>query len=165
MKKHLKYIGLFLGILILVGSCKKYPEGPKLSFKTVKHRLSGNWELIRFEVGGIDSLSVMEYKTFEIGHKYKGKGLRYTDFNPIGTYGYTGFIGVFSHKEEVGFVDNNKQETNFITKHLLYDYKSVYGDTLKLAKYKILKLTDKEFKIRSYITSVKSYLIEFKKLK
>ena len=39
----------FILLIFFSTSCKKYPEGPKFSLRPVKHRLSGDWEVKRYE--------------------------------------------------------------------------------------------------------------------
>lgn len=47
------FVGLFFG-------CKKYEDGPLISFRSAKHRLYGDYTLTRYTVNGIDSLQQME---------------------------------------------------------------------------------------------------------
>jgi hypothetical protein len=46
-------IGLFFT------TCKKYPDGPKFSLRSVQHRLTGTYELDKFIVNGIDSTDLL----------------------------------------------------------------------------------------------------------
>jgi hypothetical protein len=55
--KKIPYILILLGIVITVG-CKKYPDGPLISFETAKTRLYGNHTLTKYTVNGADSLSL-----------------------------------------------------------------------------------------------------------
>jgi hypothetical protein len=50
---------LFLLILLTIAfsfSCKKrFPDGPLISFRTVKHRILGNWKVNKYTINGVDS--------------------------------------------------------------------------------------------------------------
>ena len=46
---------LSLSGFLFITSCKKYEEGPLLSFRTVNGRLEGTWEIEKYLVNGIDS--------------------------------------------------------------------------------------------------------------
>ena len=48
-----------IGITLLFFACKKYEEGPALTFRTAKARITGTWNLTSFHVNGIDSTSQM----------------------------------------------------------------------------------------------------------
>ena len=53
---NLMLIGIFL---ISFFACKKYEEGPHLSFRTARHRLVHNWEVAQLLVNNIDSTSTV----------------------------------------------------------------------------------------------------------
>jgi len=55
MKTILLKIGTVLFILLLISSCKKYDEGPWISFRTKEKRIIGTWEVNKFYVNGNDS--------------------------------------------------------------------------------------------------------------
>jgi hypothetical protein len=52
-----KLILLLIVITALTVSCKKYPDGPLISFRTAKGRLYGFHTLTKYTVNGVDSLS------------------------------------------------------------------------------------------------------------
>jgi hypothetical protein len=49
------YIFILLSIAFLYG-CKRYPDGPLISFRSVEGRLEGNWQIAGFTSNGVDSL-------------------------------------------------------------------------------------------------------------
>jgi hypothetical protein len=55
MKNILIKIGTVLFIVLLLGSCKKYDEGPWISFRSKEKRIIGTWEVQAFYVNGYDS--------------------------------------------------------------------------------------------------------------
>jgi hypothetical protein len=61
MKKIFKtiFVCAFLTAIILP-SCKKYEEGPLISFRSAKNRLYGDYTLTKYTIDGIDSLQQMK---------------------------------------------------------------------------------------------------------
>lgn len=56
MKKTIFLLAIFATMFI--ASCKKYPEGPTISFRSAWHRLEGEHTLTKYTVDGIDSLDL-----------------------------------------------------------------------------------------------------------
>ena len=55
MKNILLKIGILLFTVLLLASCKKYDEGPWISFRSKEKRIIGTWEVQAFYVNGYDS--------------------------------------------------------------------------------------------------------------
>jgi len=53
-----KVIFLFIILAAITEGCKKYPEGPWISFHSAKDRLFGTHTLTKYTVNGVDSLSL-----------------------------------------------------------------------------------------------------------
>lgn len=47
-----RYIALLLCFTSLLLGCKKYDEGPSITFRTPKNRVTENWKIVRHVVGG-----------------------------------------------------------------------------------------------------------------
>ena len=47
---------IIIVITILFSGCRKYEEGPLISFRSVVHRIEGNWQVTEYISNGIDSL-------------------------------------------------------------------------------------------------------------
>lgn len=158
-------------VLAGLSSCNKYPEGPKISLRTVKHRLSGDWEVTKFEVNGIDSLSTLESHKFNIGNKYyKDKPLPaqyqfcgHTTFKAENDISVNSKVYIGYDKKSLYFLTTDLSNS-FINKHLVHKDISVYGQAVFESWFRILKLTHKELKLRSLQTSAIPYVIEFKKI-
>jgi hypothetical protein len=58
--KMKRIVLLLLGITIIVSACKKYEDGPSVSFRSVKSRIYGNHTITKYTVDGIDSLQLMK---------------------------------------------------------------------------------------------------------
>jgi hypothetical protein len=50
-----KILYIILSIVIFLG-CKKYEEGPLISFRSVTQRIEGKWRVTEYISNGIDSL-------------------------------------------------------------------------------------------------------------
>ena len=53
MRKY--YFLLFVFLASILSTCKKYPEGPFISFRAKEKRLLGSWKVAKYLVDGIDS--------------------------------------------------------------------------------------------------------------
>lgn len=62
--KYLTILGL-IG-LITLNSCKKYEEGPRLSFRSKKERVSNTWKVDKYFENGVDETA--EFKTKKINY-------------------------------------------------------------------------------------------------
>lgn len=170
MKKYRTYL-ISTIVITLVFGCKKYPEGPKISLRTIKHRLSGDWEITRFEVNGVDSLAYLESHKVNIGDNYRKEKSIYTPYSSYTTfkaendkYNSSG-VNIGLNREALFFeTDNYNNDQNFVKKHLRYQYLSVYGDTVDYYGFRILKLTKQELKLRTFKTAIFPRVIEFKRI-
>lgn len=59
--KHSKYL-LFLAALCFLTTCKKYPEGPFISFEPKTLRVEGSWNIEKYLVDDADS-TVVKYSS------------------------------------------------------------------------------------------------------
>lgn len=84
--KHFLPIILILGVT-LVG-CKKYEEGPGLSFRSKLARVSNTWEVESYTINGMDNTSTL-------------KNLNYTEtYEKDGSFSYNSSAGGGSGKWE-----------------------------------------------------------------
>ncbi len=60
---RISYLFLLVFLVGVFSTCKKYEEGPCISFKTKKSRLTGNWEPVVFLANEIDSLLFLKADT------------------------------------------------------------------------------------------------------
>lgn len=145
-------------------SCKKYEEGPSFSLKTVKARLSGEWQIEKYTVNGIDSTELIwndyrycstlginsltfakksvNYKTFYISGKY------------LYSYGGSGKINLINNKNYIVFT------FNYLPKNTTYP--TCLSE--KNIEWKIIKLYDKAMSLEALIEPNK-YRLDFIKKK
>ena len=57
--KILKTIILSGLCLLLFSTCKRYPDGPNFTLRTIKNRMIGTYDLDKFIVNGIDSTNLL----------------------------------------------------------------------------------------------------------
>lgn len=55
MNHFKKYSILFSLLAIGIGGCKKYPEGPMISFRTKEQRIIGTWNIEKYLIDQVDS--------------------------------------------------------------------------------------------------------------
>jgi hypothetical protein len=53
--KKLSFILLLLAITCTFG-CKRYPDGPLISFRSPEKRIEGTWQIVGFTSNGVDSI-------------------------------------------------------------------------------------------------------------
>ena len=77
MLKAAKYFLILFAAIFFLTTCKKYPEDTFISFRTVKMRLEGEWQLERIEINDenvgykySDSLSPITFKDFKFWFKF-----------------------------------------------------------------------------------------------
>ena len=61
MKKHLFFI---IFICFFLFTCKKYEDGPLISFKKAETRITGEWDIYKFYVNGNDSSYIFKNKYY-----------------------------------------------------------------------------------------------------
>ena len=124
-------------------SCKKYPDGPSLSFRSPTQRLIGKWELKEYRVDGVDSMSI-----FSNCHTIPG--LDFKDPNRVDSAGFIirGGIDTANYVTSIGLYELTNHKKNLVL------HPSTYVNDLNLFSplistedltFDILRLTHKEF--------------------
>lgn len=72
MKTHLLFILTILFLLPFSG-CKKYEEGPLLSFRSPENRIEGRWDIDKLLINEADSTGILDCLTISF-HSSKGQG-------------------------------------------------------------------------------------------
>ncbi|MFH1319944.1 MAG: hypothetical protein ABII90_04735 [Bacteroidota bacterium] len=156
IKKLSTSITFLILISMILTSCKKYPEGPTISFRTVQGRLTGEWEIIEFNIDGQDFMDSLKnhpaYCTYDINAKQEGS------FSLVKSCSDGAFGGeiILVNKEKIYMSAYYPNPTNPFGP-LNDDSVSVHWD--------IIRLTNKEMKLRTDFTDGKEYEISFDKIK
>lgn len=162
--KRIAMISLFVMIIVFISNgCKKYPEGPKFSLRSINSRLEGRWEMIRYDIDDIDSLSIVKYKKFVIDKVRKTE--EYRSMIPLDNSNEIAYVKFYENNDLLAIKgDETLLGNDFVTRDFSYLDRKVFGDTVYSSGYRILKLTNRELKIRSFTTALHQIVIEFKRL-
>ena len=157
MKKILIYL---IVITAIASSCKKYEEGPCISLRSPEKRLSGKYTIISYTVNGIDSLSL-----FNDSLSTNAQFVRYPDHLEIsftlngnrkdGKYSYMGCSCNFDDKNSILLFWNCGSSESIGTGR--------FRDGLRDISYKILKLTNKEVKLKTLYNN-NEYVVAMEKI-
>ena len=145
MKQIRNILLLLLGSLLLFSSCKKYEEGPLLSFSKPENRIRGIWELSSVYKDGhkTDSESPSEVETPDgTWELYKSTTVLITYYNGLNCFKSD---GSWSFKD-----DKEKLELTFTTRYAVLT-----------RTYKILRLTHKEMKLQFTDENGTEWTLEF----
>lgn len=129
MKKPHIVIIIFLGVMaaFLLNSCK-YEDGPAISFRSRKERVSNTWKLDKYLVNGVDS--TIGYSTYYTAARWtfnKNGGFMYSYILPDTLVSATGTWEFTNSDEAINL--------SYIT----------FTDTIQKQTLTILKLKEKDF--------------------
>lgn len=127
---------ILVSFTLLFSECKKYPEGPSISFRSKKERIANNWKLQKYLENDID-------KTADFNNIHSKWNLLTTK---EGDYTIS--------REFYGVVSTTEKGTWALTagnKNFALTPTSISAGTLPSpSSWQILKLFEKEFWVRSY---------------
>ena len=144
-------------ILLLIAttmSCKKYEDGPLISLRSPKNRLKGEWHVVKYTNNGVDSTK----KKLSNTSFYYTMTFTYEKDEAISCISET-YKGISNYNDWAESLENNKNKY-FQFKYSAYGESSYnkkgmvsfppFDSTSKIitSKWKILRLTNKEMKIR-----------------
>jgi hypothetical protein len=147
-----KIIFLFATV-VLLSTCKKYPDGPLLSLRSKEHRVVGSWTTDYFEVDGYDSTAYLKsqpfYGSYSFGEDHGYTPARYSASNDIYTLG-----GRWSFQ-------NNKTEINITLDPFTGSPAGNLGPyRATSSRWTIRRLKEKELWLESFYNGRK-YFIKF----
>jgi len=174
MKKLYPVFLLLLAALFLPSCKKTYPEGPKISFRDVNVRITGEWKAISLIINGqdklyiIDSLNVDRYRflfykrkteshdKYDLG-KYVAVDKQGNEIHPDTAFNMCSFSDNLSELiiHSTGLYPNNPKPLAFFPGYWNYCH-------LTSEKWKIIKLKYKEMKLQSLEYDI---VIEMEKVK
>jgi len=147
MKKN-NLIFLFLTFAFVFGSCKKYDEGPKISFRTKKSRVVGNWS--------VESAYLYDPTS---KNNYDSLSLVYRDSLITRQFQFGD-----DHKFTLRDKDQNIEYSN-VRWNFDSNYESVVLDKIdgKIISLDIKKLEYKDFRVEYKISAVKTLVMSYKR--
>jgi hypothetical protein len=145
---------IFFGVLV-TSSCKKYPDGPLLSFHTKQHRIEGVWDVTYFSINGHDSTEYLKSKNFygmyDFFHNDDGLQLNYISDAAFSRTGYWDLNGN-SKNLQINF-----KPGNIHPEHL--------GPYRANSEWEIRRLTEKEMWLKTFYSDGSEYFVKFKLFK
>ena len=138
MKKLPAFI--FLSTVLFFTECKKYPEGPAISLRSKKERISNSWKVDQLKINDVDSTA------------YYTNILRdYTlNINKSGSYTITYFVAVPGFGN-IANTENGSWSFSSNKKDLHLNPTSILiGNVPSSSSWQILKLYEKELWLRSF---------------
>jgi hypothetical protein len=154
----MKKIFYFIFLISIAFACKKYPDGPLMSFRSFEKRLQGNWKVTELYSDDIDSLKYYNDScsaTMKIFKPYHDEG------------DYIAFYGKKEFHGRCGFIRNDKHKTlsvsltNADLNHTEWCLGPI-GDS-RSSHWEILRLSNDEFKISTDFNG-HHYQISFEKI-
>lgn len=164
----IKHCILFIVLGLVISTCKKFPEDPFISLRTVKMRLKTEWKLNKIIVNGTDY--TQSYNDSLINEDFTSMKFD-VNTNDVGLSDYIGVINTENKTSFVNYFNLNKNKTLFFRQwafnsgpNYTYDGTNLkhINNVLGLGTYKILKLYNKHFIIETNYNS-NTYEIQYKK--
>jgi len=153
-----KLVLILIVLAAITEGCKKYPDGPCISFRSVRNRLYGYYTLTKYTVNGTDSLSLFNDSLCFKFHFYT----QHDDYNSYCSVEGERKDGNYSQLHWMwNFKDNNKSI-------IVYDTSASSNGTgpfgyNKLPEWEILRLTNKELNMKTTFSG-KEYYVELRKI-
>jgi len=138
MKKLLAFI--FLSSVLFFTECKKYPEGPAISFRSKKERIANTWKVNALYINGVDSAAYYNniLKDYTVSMSKSGS---YT----ISYYVVGPSFGNISNTESGNWELTSDKKTITIKPSSI-----AVGNLPNPSSWQILKLYENDFRIRTY---------------
>ncbi|MFH2143517.1 MAG: hypothetical protein ABIJ97_13915 [Bacteroidota bacterium] len=164
MKKNILVIITILLISSFFG-CKKYEEGPCISFRSAENRLTGRYYNIEYLVNDIDSTSFFINNNYNANISFSmedgGQGLwiEFEKINPPDVYSNFAIFGVWNLE------NSNKNIRLKFDERIGYvatDFDTIINGPIspdKNISWEITKLTDNDFHIKTFYNN-KTYKLK-----
>jgi hypothetical protein len=138
MKKLLAFI--FFGSVLFFSECKKYPEGPSISFRSKKERIANTWKIDALLKNDVDSAAYFNnvFKDYTLTLSKSGS---YT----ISYYVVVPVLGNITNLESGSWTLTSDKKTITINPSSI----SV-GSVPSASSWQILKLYENDFRVRSF---------------
>ena len=150
--KKLIFSILVVQICFLNG-CKKYPDGPLISFDSAKHRITGNWTVEAFYINGRDSTSLLKPYPCEMNMSFSIDGENF-ELNKNRCWGLGGGWTLFDNCRYLTFGAHNISDCP--------ECKNFGPYCSQRHKWKIRRLTNHEMWLTVHYDG-KDYEVDFKK--
>ncbi len=157
-----KIVGIALLSLLIISSCKKYPDGPSFSLRSPTQRLIGAWGLKIYIIDGVDSTNIFSSYTLLPGMDLKDPAITdsagYIIRGGIDSSNYVTNLGLYQ-------LQNKKTEIQ-LTSSTLVNQLNLDGPLMSHTPvtYKILRLKKSEMWLQTDFNG-KNYELHYEKKK
>jgi hypothetical protein len=148
MKLFITFLICAVLTAIILPSCKKYEEGPLISFRSAKNRLYGDYTLTKYTIDGIDSLQQMKDRFGLNFHFFYNDYTENDDLMIDGTGISNPFISTYI------LIDNNKAFRTPYGSEIFTGQNPNYQDI----DFVILKLKNKDIHLKASFNNKEYYL-------
>ncbi len=148
---NIKILLLFISLAGVFSTCKKYPDGPLISFLSKQKRVRGEWQVESFTVNGVDSTTQLSCDYFMFGPS-SGDERQYVALGCSTGGSINGVWNFTDNKKDLTIYGNpssNLGKTPFVTFSSL--------------DWEIQRLTDKQMWLKINYNG-KEYYTKFKKM-
>ena len=145
MRKILSLVILLAIVAVSFNSCRKYEEGPNISFRSKEARVTNNWRIESAIVNGTEEANNPKWEK-QKHYFYRNKSYNITVIDPV-TLELENLNGSWE------LYDNGKK--------LSISIKNFSGNVDSVADYNIIKLFDKQFWIRKIDNSVELHFVPY----
>lgn len=145
MKKNLVFFGVFTLIALSILSCRKYEEGPNISFRSKEARLTNSWGIESVTINGVENAQDPYYAK-QKHYLYPDGSYRLTviDPNTLIAENIQGSWVMYDRGTKLAITRNNYQ-----------------GIADSVNDYKILKLFEKQLWLRSLDNTVEYHFVPY----
>ncbi len=145
MKKSVLFALLGMGLLFSFSSCRKYEEGPNVSFRTKEARVTNNWKVVSALVNGVE-MANDPYWEKQKHYFYRNKSYNQTIIDPVSleARNVNGTWALFDNDKKIAITQKNFS-----------------GNIDSTNEYHIVKLYNKQFWIRKTDNSLELHFAPF----
>lgn len=145
MNRNYLFLFLTLGVIIILGACRKYEEGPNVSFRTKKARVTNNWKVESASLNGTE-VSMDPLWAKQKHYMYRNGSYVLTIIDPITLElkNLQGSWTLYDHDTKIALTTKNFS-----------------GNIDSTNEFNILKLYNKQFWIRKIDNSLELHLAPF----
>jgi hypothetical protein len=143
---------------IIMGSCKKYPDGPLVSLYSKEHRVVGTWDVEYFSINGIDSTEYLKSNTLNGYYIFSKEKEGFAEL----TYSnYNHFYGIGAHWNFANHKKNIEIKTEYVVPDTIHFNLGLFDQTTPVS-WRIMRLTEEQMWLKGIYTDGREYFFKLK---
>jgi len=155
---------VLIAVCLLIGGCKKYEEDHRTHWKNPIRRIAQDWEIVKYQINGIDSLSTRNFVSNRIAFSrqlnYDALHIQQADNNIV----FSSWR--FANEDSEIWVDGWVTTAAYDHNPFVYLVDSSISTNMISGDWTIRKLTNKEFALESiHSNNIGEIRIEMAKIK